>query len=81
MTIESVILSAEMVIERTPTANEKVGPGEYGKVGFKINERVFWLDSYYFPGTDHARHKHALDMASEIARAINEYISQRRPKP
>jgi hypothetical protein len=52
-------------------ADEQHGTYEYGRVGFRIGNRVFWLDSYYFPGTSSKAYQDAVAEAADICGAVN----------
>lgn len=64
-------MSASVVFEKSVGFDEKTGPWEGGKVGFSIRDRVFWLESYFFPGTPNAAYVNAVAEAEDIVRSLN----------
>lgn len=65
------LTEAQVVYERHPYCDERSGPGEYGRIGFTIGDRVFWVDSFYFPGTPKATYDAAARFSEEVVTAFN----------
>ena len=64
-------MRAEYVFEANHACDERNGPSEWGRIGFSVNGKVFWMASYFFPGTDSATHNRAIRESKEIVAAIN----------
>lgn len=62
---------ARFVVERSAGFNESAGPWEGGRIGFAIGERVFWTDSYTFPGDTTASHAEKVAYVTDIIMRLN----------
>ena len=64
-------MKAEYVFEANHVADDRNGPITWGRIGFAIDGRVFWMESYSHPGTDSASYNRAIRESKEIVAAIN----------
>lgn len=62
---------ARLVFEKASGFHDGAGPWEAGKIGFAIGERVFWTDSYTFPGDNTVSHAEKVAFAHEIVLRLN----------
>ncbi len=62
---------ARLVFEKSSGFHESAGPWEGGRIGFSIGDRVFWTDSYSFPGDSTASHAEKVAFAHEIVVRLN----------
>lgn len=62
---------ARLVVEKASGFHESAGPWEAGKIGFAVGERVFWTDSYAFPGDNTASHAEKVAFATDIIMRLN----------
>lgn len=58
---------AIVVYERNYACDEKHGPQDFGKIGVAFGSEVFWVGSYYFPGTDLSTYGARVGFATELA--------------
>lgn len=64
-------MEARYVIERHHSCDETHGATEVGRVGFSIDEQVFWTDSYQFPGDNSIEFQRKQLYAQSIVDALN----------
>lgn len=67
--------TAKIVFERNHTCTADAGPCEYGRIGFAIGSRVFWVASFYFPGTPLSEYAEAVSFCNTVAARWNASVS------
>ena len=63
---------AQVVYERQPGGDLHSGPCEFVRVGVRYGNRVMWIESAHFPGSDGGRYQEAVQFASDLVARWNE---------
>lgn len=64
-------MDTQVVYERDAGGDLRHGPGEFIRVGVRFDDRVFWIESAYFPGSDGVCFARGEALAKEIVRRCN----------
>ena len=64
---------AQVVYERQPGGDLHSGPCEFVRVGVRYGNRVMWIESAHFPGSDGGRYQEAVQFASDLVARWNEF--------
>ena len=64
---------AQVVYERHPGGDLHYGPAEFIRVGVRYGNRIMWIDSAHFPGSDNAKWQEAVQFSSDLVARWNEF--------
>ncbi len=63
-------MDAQVIFQRHHVANVQDGPAEYGVIGFRVEDRIFTVGSYCFPGTSSDQYRADVALAERIVAAL-----------
>lgn len=66
-------MEAQVVYERQPGGDLHSGPCEFVRVGVRYGNRVMWIESAHFPGSDGGHYQEAVQFASDLVARWNEF--------
>jgi hypothetical protein len=66
-------MDAQVVYERQAGGNLQHGPCEFVRVGVRYGNRIIWLESAHFPGSDGGDYQSAVQFASDLVARWNEF--------
>ena len=65
-------MDVQVTYERQVGGDLQHGPCEFVRVGVRFNDRVFWIESAYFPGSNGVGFERGEAIAKEIAEACTQ---------